>query len=137
MEDNHKEKLDDPGSFEEPIQSETTLINKKRRQQWLIVAAVIVAVIAALGLFLWRGSTKNSGAGRPVPEPTDNEPSSTNQASGKTTIRPEDMIITLPLDKVENAGIKTDVAIAAQTTTSAPVTGGLRTTGTVESNQYR
>jgi len=98
-----------------------------------IIAALLVVIVAgAAGLWLMRQTHRRSLAGRPVPTPDiDVAPSPTGDAAP----RPGDLLINIPLDKLENASLKIETA-AAQPAGSA-VAGGLRTTGTVEANAYK
>jgi RND family efflux transporter MFP subunit len=99
-----------------------------------VVAVVLLAAAAALTVWLLtRGSSHSSVAGRPVPAPAGEAVPS--PATG-TTPGPGELVITLSLDRLENAGIKIET-VSEQTGASAGTAGGLRTTGTVSSNAYK
>jgi hypothetical protein len=102
------------------------------RKKVAIIAALLIVIVAAAGLWLLRPRNRGNLAGRPVPTPDfDVAPSSMGDAAP----RPGDLLITIPLDKLENARLKIEAA-AAQPVASA-VASGLRTTGTVEPNAYK
>src|SRR5438128_8602182 len=106
-------------------------------RRWIVIAVLILVAAAVLTVWLLiRGSSHGSVAGRPLPA-TGGEvvPSPGASATGATP-RPGEMVITLSRDKLENAGIKTEVVIE-QTGASAGMAGGLRTTGTVASNALK
>jgi RND family efflux transporter MFP subunit len=104
-----------------------------RRKPSLVVTVVLVAIAAiAVTLMLRPGSSSHEG--RPVPAPTD-EPVPTPSESG-TQPRPGEITILLTPDKLESAQIKTEVA-TVQSVAPAFASGGVRTTGTVQSNAYK
>jgi RND family efflux transporter MFP subunit len=109
------------------------------RRRWIVIVGVVIALVASVAIFLFnRSSSKGSITGKPVPEPSGSivpAPSSAN-ASGSAP-RPGDIVITLSPEKLENAHIKTEMAMAQINSTSANTGGGLRTTGTVEPNAYK
>src|SRR5262249_77968 len=104
---------------------------------WLIITGLLlVTVAAATGIWLMRGTSRSSQGGRPVPTPDFDSTAAPTGSSAKATVsRPGDVTITLPPDKLENAHLKIEEAIARPN--AAPETGGLRTTGTVQSNAYK
>src|SRR5581483_9744940 len=106
------------------------------QHRWLTFAVVLLAAAAiALALFLSR--TSSSQAGRPVPAPSGTlVPSPSSESAGGAQPRPGEIALTLSPDKLENAQIKTEVA-TAQTGPAVQGAGGMRTTGTVQSNAYK
>src|SRR5262245_54251706 len=112
--------------------SRTRLIHIIKRRPWGVVVVVLLAVFAiALTLLLRPGS--GSQGGRPVPAPTGEPVPSPSE--GGMQLHPGEITITLTPDKLEAAQIKTEVATALAVT--AAVGGGIRTTGTVQSNAYK
>src|SRR5437867_3185141 len=106
-------------------------------KRWIVIAFVLLAAAAVLTVWLLtRGSSHGSVAGRPVPAPAGEAAPSPGAGSTGTTPRPGEMVITLSPDKLENAGIKTEV-VAEQPASIPAGAGGLRTTGTVASNAYK
>ncbi len=98
-----------------------------------IIATILIIVVAgATGVWLMRQTYRGDLVGRPVPTPDfDVAPS----AMGDAATRPGDMLITIPLEKLENARLKLEAA-ASQPLVPV-VASGLRTTGTVEPNAYK
>src|SRR5437660_29860 len=81
-----------------------------RVRRWVVIGAVLLAAAAVLIVWLLtRGSSHGSVAGRPVPAPAGEAAPSPGAGSTGTTPRPGEMVITLSPDKLENAGIKTEV----------------------------
>ncbi|HEY3137426.1 MAG TPA: efflux RND transporter periplasmic adaptor subunit [Blastocatellia bacterium] len=106
-------------------------------RRWIVTAVVLLAAAAVLTVWLLiRGSSHSSGAGRPVPAPAGEAVPSTGAPSTGTTPRPGELVITLSPDKLENAGIKTEV-VTEQTGPAYASAVGLRATGTVASNAYK
>ncbi|HKQ05641.1 MAG TPA: efflux RND transporter periplasmic adaptor subunit [Blastocatellia bacterium] len=111
----------------------TRLLTWKR---WLIIILALLGV-AAIAIALLSGREPGNQEGRPVPAPTGvTVPAPADGSPVGTEPQPGDLTITLSPDKVESAQLKTEVA-TAQAGTVAPNAGGLRTTGTVQSNAYR
>jgi cobalt-zinc-cadmium efflux system membrane fusion protein len=106
------------------------------KQRWLLVAVVVLGGIAVvLALMFSRGS--GNGAGRPVPAPEGEAvPPPPGEDSRGAHAMPGDITLTLSPDKLENAQIRIEAATTAAGSI-APVAGGVRTTGTVQANQYR
>lgn len=107
-------------------------------KRWVVIVVVLLAAAAiAVTWLLTRGSSEGSIAGRPVPAPTGAPvPAPPGAASTGTAPRPGEMVITLSLDKLENAQLKTEV-VAEQTGMPSAGAAGIRTTGTVQSNAYK
>ncbi|MBI1762720.1 MAG: efflux RND transporter periplasmic adaptor subunit [Acidobacteria bacterium] len=104
-----------------------------KQQRWLwIVVTVFVLAAAAGGFWFWRGKSSSSVAGRPVPTP-DFDVAAT-PAHETSVARPDDMLISLPPEKLANASFKIE---AVQPAMAAPTSGGLRAVGTVQSNPYK
>jgi membrane fusion protein, heavy metal efflux system len=103
------------------------------RKRVVIIAALLIVVVAsAVGLWLIRPTHRGNLAGRPVPTPDfDAAPS----PMGNAVPRPGDLLITIPLDKLENARLKNEAAAAKPV--AGVIAGGLRTTGTIEPNAYK
>lgn len=107
--------------------------NRNRR---IAVVVLLLAVAGATAFFLMRGSRGNSVAGRPVPEPSGEfSPSASNAGSPGFTSQPGDVLIEIQPDKLANAQLKIEAAIA-QPNGSMP-DNAIRTTGTIESNAYK
>jgi RND family efflux transporter MFP subunit len=108
-------------------------VSAASRKRVAIIAALLVVIVAgAAGLWLMRQTHRGNLAGRPVPTPdVDVAPSPTGEAAQ----RPGDLLITIPLDKLENASLKIEAATSRPA--DSAVAGGLRTTGTVEANAYK
>ena len=108
------------------------------RKRWLVAGFVGAAVVLLVIALLTRGAKQNSLAGRPVPEPS-GAVSSSGGASGATSSsavpRPGDLVISLDPERLANAQIRTELVVAGEA--GAPLTAGLRTTGTVQTNAYR
>ena len=107
------------------------------RKYGLIVLSLLF--VSAAGWWLARGHRSQSQAGRPVPTPDfaafpDAQPSANTNV---TAPRPDDVLLTLALDKLANAHLKIEAATATQPVQSVNATGGLRTTGTVQANAYK
>ena len=108
------------------------MIAASRKRVIIIVALLIVVVTGAVGFWLLRPTHRGNLAGRPVPTPDfDVAPS----PMGNAVPRPGDLLITIPLDKLENARLKIEAAAAK--TVAGVISGGLRTTGTIEANAYK
>lgn len=105
------------------------------RKYGLIALALLL--VSAAGWWFVRGNRNQTQAGRPVPTPdfaafpVALPAARTNEAMA---LHPDDVVLTLPLDKLANAQLKIEAATVAQT---ANPTGGLRTTGTVQANAYK
>lgn len=119
----------------EPPVSRFRLIHVISGRRWLVIAVVLIAVSGiALTLFLSRGSS--SPEGRPVPAPSGEPvPAPPGDSASGTQPHPGEITITLTPEKLESTDIKTETAIAQAGTPT--VGGGLRTTGTVQSNAYK
>jgi membrane fusion protein, heavy metal efflux system len=118
----------------EPTDSVTAT---RRRKQWLMVVIAAAAVALAAILLLTRGAKQSSLAGLPVPEPSSALSSSgaPDAGSNGATPRPGDLVISLDAERLANAQIRTEPAAIGE---SGPVlAGGLRTTGTVQTNAYK
>jgi cobalt-zinc-cadmium efflux system membrane fusion protein len=101
------------------------------RNRMLIASLLIVAVVVATAIWLSRGTRRESLAGRPVPTPDfDVIPS-----AGAAAARAGDLLITIEPEKLENAHLKIEPAVAQPAASTAP--GGLRTTGSIEANAYK
>jgi RND family efflux transporter MFP subunit len=108
--------------------------NRKRRIA--IIALLLVVVAAVTAFFLTRGSPSSPLAGRPVPEPSGDfsAPEAGGSSSGFSS-RFGDVLIEIPPDKLANAHLKIEAAMA-HSGDSMP-DNAVRTTGTVESNAYK
>lgn len=115
-------------------------MNPNHRKYGLLV--LVLLLVSAAGWWLARGNRGNNHgnyqAGRPVPTPDfsafpDARP---EPAANTPTLRPGDVVITLPPDKLANAQLKIEAATAAPPSSSGSG-GALRTTGTVQSNTYK
>ena len=106
------------------------------RRRWLLLPVLLLVVTAVvLALIFSRGA--GSGAGRPVPAPAgESIPSPSGESLGGARSMPGDITITITPDKLANAQIKLEAA-TTPTETAAPVMGGVRTTGTVQVNEYK
>lgn len=107
-----------------------------RLKRWVIVVALVL--IAAVGAAVWmllRNPSRGPVAGRPVPAP-EGAPVPGPPASSATAPRPGEILVTLSPDKLENAQLKTEV-VATSAGAAAAGSGGIRTTGTVQSNAYK
>ncbi len=110
-------------------------MNPQQRKYGLL--ALVLLLVSAAGWWLARGNRSQSQAGRPVPTPDfaafpDDAPTAMANA---TALRPGDFVITLPPDKLANAQLKIEAALAAPPSNQG--VGTLRTTGTVQSNAYK
>jgi cobalt-zinc-cadmium efflux system membrane fusion protein len=107
-------------------------------KQWIVIGAVIlVAAAIVVTWLLTRGSSHGSVAGRPVPAPAGAPvPAPSTDASTGATPHPGEMVIALSPEKLENAGIKTEV-VTEQTGMPSGIAAGIRTAGTVASNAYK
>lgn len=100
------------------------------RTRMIVVSLLVVVLGGATVFWLSRSHNRGSLAGRPVPTPDfDTLPSGVGQ-----TMRPGDLMITVPPEKLENAHLKIEPVIAQPIASTA---GGLRTTGTIEANAYK
>lgn len=117
------------------MRTESELTNT-RRWRW-IAAGLCLLLAGAVAVWLWRGNVRGNLAGRPVPTPDfEAFPGNTGAGtSGAQAPRPDDLLITLPPDKLQNAQLKLEAAVAAPAAVASG--GGLRTTGTVQSNAYK
>ncbi len=106
--------------------------NRSRRKQWIIATLVLAIAAAAFAFFYARGSRRSSLAGRPVPEPVGDFAAPSLSA---VTPRPGDVVIEIAPDKLANAQIKIEAAV--EPSGFSAMTGGLRTTGTVQANAYK
>jgi len=100
--------------------------------------ALALLLVSAAGWWLARGNRSQSQAGRPVPTPDfaafpDVQPMANTNAMAA---HPDDVLLTLPPDKLANAHLKIEAATMAAAT-SSNATSGLRTTGTVQANAYK
>ena len=108
------------------------VIAASRKRVIIIVGLLLVVVAGGVGFWLLRPTHRGNLAGRPVPTPDfDVAPSS----MGNAAPRPGDLLITIPLDKLENARLKIEAAAAKPV--AGVIAGGLRTTGTIEPNAYK
>lgn len=118
------------------MRTESGLMNTGRSRRRWIVAGLCLLVAGTVALWLWRANTRGNLAGRPVPTPNfETSPAAGIAAGGALALRPGDLLITLPPDKLANAQLKLAAAVALPA--AAVSTGGLRTTGTVQSNAYK
>lgn len=114
------------------------LSGPRLRRKWLVAAIVVAAITLAAIVFLISGSKQGSLAGRPVPEPSGEKSSSSGASAGGSTgtaPMPGDVLISLDAERLSNAQIKTELAYSGDA--DARVAGGLRTTGTVQTNDYK
>src|SRR5262245_1202439 len=113
------------------------MVQSRATKRWLIIIASLLVIAAVTaGIWLRRGTDRSSLAGRPVPTPDfDSTAAPTGNSSPTTISRPGDVTITLPPDKLENAHLKIEEVVARPV--AALEIGGLRTTGTVQSNAYK
>ncbi|HWC77390.1 MAG TPA: efflux RND transporter periplasmic adaptor subunit [Blastocatellia bacterium] len=125
-----------PGPTEVPGASRTGFSRLMSRRRWMLVTVLLLGLTAVLlMLMLSRGS--GNGAGRPVPAPEGGlVPPSSGESSGGARSMPGDITITLTGNELENAQIMIEAA-TTQSATAAPVGGGVRTTGTVQANEYK
>jgi cobalt-zinc-cadmium efflux system membrane fusion protein len=118
-----------------------------KQQRWFGVVVVICVVLAlAGGFWVWRGQRAGTLAGRPVPTP-DFEiaaPPALNMPAhampdGLAAPRPTDLVLTLPPDKLANAGLKIETVSPAPASfgASLDLRAGLQAVGTVRSNTYK
>jgi RND family efflux transporter MFP subunit len=106
-------------------------IGSSRKRMLIIAALLIVVVAGATAFWLFRGTRQESLAGRPVPTPDfDVIPS-----AGAAAARAGDLLITIEPEKLQNAHLKIEPAVAQPSASTAP--GGLRTTGSIEANAYK
>ena len=113
--------------------SRTRLVPVARRRRWPLVALLVVGVTAVVFAFvLSRGA--GSGAGRPVPAPVGMEASPGK--SSPALSMPGDVSITLTPEKLANAQIMIEAA-TTQAGPAVPSAAGIRTTGTVQANEYK
>jgi RND family efflux transporter MFP subunit len=114
--------------------SRTRLVTAARRRRWPIVAVLVLGVTAVVFAFVFsRGA--GSGAGRPVPAPVGIEASPAVKSSAAHSM-PGDVSITLTPDKLANAEIMIEAA-APHSGTAVSGAAGIRTTGTVQANEYK
>jgi RND family efflux transporter MFP subunit len=119
----------------EPADSVTAT---RRHKQWFVVVIVAAAFALAAILLLTRGAKQSSLAGLPVPEPSGALSSSAgtpDAGSNGAAPRPGDLVISLDAERLVNAQIKTELAAVGES--GAVSAGGLRTTGTVQTNAYK
>jgi cobalt-zinc-cadmium efflux system membrane fusion protein len=118
----------------EPTDSVT---GTRRRKQWLMVVIAAAAVALAAILLLTRGAKQSSLAGLPVPEPSSALSSSGAPDAGPNGAapRPGDLVISLDAERLANAQIRTEPTAVGES--GAVLAGGLRTTGTVQTNAYK
>lgn len=110
---------------------------KQQRVLLIIVALVGLAALAS-GFWFWRSKSASTVAGRPVPTPDfDVATSAAPPANGTTAPRPDDLLINLPADKLANAGLKIEAVQPPLALPANASNGGLRATGTVQSNTYK
>ena len=110
----------------------------RRRKQWIMVVTAAAAVALAAILLLTRGSKQSSLAGLPVPEPSGALSSSAGEpptGSSGAAPRPGELVISLDAERLANAQIRTELVAVGET--GAVLAGGLRTTGTVQTNAYK
>lgn len=114
--------------------------NKTNPATWRKYGLIALSLlfVSAAGWWFARGNRSQSQAGRPVPTPDfaafpDTQPAAKSNAMAA---HPDDVLLTLPPDKLANAHLKIEAATAA---TAPPnnSTSGLRTTGTVLANAYK
>ncbi|HXG93981.1 MAG TPA: efflux RND transporter periplasmic adaptor subunit [Blastocatellia bacterium] len=111
-------------------ESHTGFVHVIKRRRWLIMAIVFVAA-AAIAVALLLARRASTQAGRPVPAP-----SFEIGATSGTAPKPGEMVITLSPEELATAQIKTEAA-TVQEIAGGATAGGLRTTGIVQSNQYK
>ncbi|MEW6129318.1 MAG: efflux RND transporter periplasmic adaptor subunit [Acidobacteriota bacterium] len=122
---------------ETPVETQINPLSLKRNRRLVIAVLMIALVGIPLGVYWWRSTSRASLAGKPVPKPAmDTATPSTSAMSDKAMLRADDFMLTLPVEKIENAGLKIETVALPQATTAASG-GSLRTTGTIESNQYK
>ena len=131
---NHTKFADDPTG-----PSREQLSRRLKHKRALVVSALLIAAaVVLLALVLIRQSKQSSLAGRPVPEPSGAISSSSSApaaASDGAVSRPGDLVISLDAERLANAQIRTEAAAAGES--GAVLAGGLRTTGTVQTNAYK
>lgn len=98
------------------------------RTRWWLIATVLVAIIVA-GAIFWQ-SVPKSPAGQPVPEPR----ASRSPEASVDAAMAGDLTITITPQEVENARFKIEEVSAGA---GVQLGGGLRTTGTIQSNSYK
>jgi len=103
------------------------------RSRWLAISIGVVVIAITATVLLMRGGKHSSLAGRPVPEPTA-APSSPGASTGTEPTAGE-LLISIDAERLSNAQIRTELAAAVDA--SDVTTGGLRTTGTVQTNAYK
>ncbi len=117
--------------------------NKTNSATWRKYGLIALALwlVSAVGWWLARGNRNQTQAGRPVPTPdfaafpAALPAAKTNDAMAS---HPDDVVLTLPLDKLANAHLKIEAATAAPSSNAiGNPTNGLRTTGTVQANAYK
>lgn len=107
-------------------------------KRWVVIGSVVLVAATVTAVWLLsRGSGDSSIAGRPVPAPAGMPvPAPSRTPSSGVMPRAGDIVITLSLDKLENAQIKIE-AVTEQLGMPAAGSAGIRTTGTVQSNAYK
>ncbi|MFY9608358.1 MAG: efflux RND transporter periplasmic adaptor subunit [Blastocatellia bacterium] len=108
------------------------------RSRWLAISLGIVVIAIIVTVLLTRGSRQGSLAGRPVPEPSGAPSSFSGAAAASSTgtaPKPGDVLISLDAERLSNAQIRTELASVGDVAAAAG--GGLRTTGTVQTNAYK
>ena len=128
--------MDDQENMKTPIDRPTGGVSTRGRWLAISIGVLIIAIIATV--LLTRGTRQGSLAGRPVPEPS-GAPSSygsgSEASSSGTAPRPGEVLISLDAERLSNARIKTELASVGEAAEAG--TGGLRTTGTVQTNAYK
>ena len=130
--------LDEAGASQtsSPVSQSVRVTRVVTSKPWILLI-VAVLVVSAVVVAMLLGRRSSSEEGRPVPTPTGVPvPSPSNQATSGTQPQAGDITITLSPDKIESAQIKTEMA-TEQAGEAAPDTGGMRTTGVVQSNAYK
>jgi Cupredoxin-like domain len=87
------------------------VITVLRKWAVIIVALLMVVVAGAAGLWLMRPTDRRNLAGRLVPTPDFNVAPSPR---GDAATRPGDLLITIPLERLENARLKIEAAAAGR-----------------------
>ena len=104
------------------------------RRLIVVIGFGLAAATVVLALLFNRGSSNEEG--RPVPEPSGlTVPAPSNAGAGGTLPQPGEITITLSSERIDSARIRTEVA--TEQNAGAAQSGGMRTTGVVQSNAYK
>jgi RND family efflux transporter MFP subunit len=105
------------------------------RRRIVVIGFGLAAATVVLVLLFNRGSSNEEG--RPVPDPSGLPvPAPSNAGAGGTLPQPGEITIMLSSERIDSAQIRTEVA-TEQTNAGAAQSGGMRTTGVVQSNGYK